>query len=376
MQKELGYTAKVPKWATAYKFPHVEVLTKLKDIKFTVGRTGQITPNAILEPVKVMGSTISKATLHNYDYCMQKDIRVGDYVYIYKAGDVIPAVERVEFSKRSEASKVLEMIKTCPMCNSTLIQKKDLVDYFCVNHECPARKIEALIHFCERNAMNIEGLGEKIIEDFYNYGCVKTFSDIYTLNNIKEELKELEGFGEKSIGTLIDNINASKSNSLERLLYGLGIPGIGIKTAKLLCKHYDNIDKLMMAKEETLSNIKDIGKTLSENIVNYFKNEDNIHEIEKLKELGLNMSYIGRSIIRNSDFDGLKFVITGTIEGVPREKIKEYIELNGGTTSDSVSKKTDVVIVGENPGSKYEKAKELNIEIWNEEIIKSKMIFK
>lgn len=373
MQRELGYTAKVPKWATAYKFPAVEVLTKLTNIIFTVGRTGQITPNAALEPVKVMGSTISRATLHNSDYCISKDIREGDYVYIYKAGDVIPAVERVELSRRNKNSIPFKMIDNCPMCGSDLVQKEGLVDYFCINEHCPARKIESLIHFCERNAMNIDGLGEKIIEDFYNYGYIKNFSDIYKLDNIKNELKELEGFGDKSINSILDGIEKSKENSLERLLFALGIPGIGNKTAKLLCKYYNNIDLLMNAEEADLSNIKDIGETLSKNIVEYFNDQKNINEVNELKKLGLNMKYNGATIIDDDNFKGLKFVITGTIEGLSREQIKEYIELHGGTTSDSVSKKTDIVIVGEEAGSKKDKAIELNIKIWNKEELFGKM---
>lgn len=373
MQRELGYTAKVPKWATAYKFPPEEVLTKLTNIIFTVGRTGQITPNAVLEPVRVMGSTISRATLHNADYCISKDIRVGDYVYIYKAGDVIPAVLKVELNRRTNDLPRFKMIDMCPMCGTKLVQKDGLVDYYCLNEHCPARKIESLIHFCERNAMNIEGLGERIVEDFYNYGYIKKFSDIYKLNNIKEDLKELEGFGNKSINTLLDNIESSKHNSLERLLFAIGIPGIGSKTAKMLCKYYSDIDSLINADEIELSSIKDIGEILSKNIVNYFNDQKNIDQINELKSLGINMTYNGKSIIIDNNFKGLKFVITGTIEGISREEIKEYIELHGGYTSDSVSKKTDVVIVGENPGSKYDKAKELNIIVWNKEELFDKM---
>ena len=256
MQKELGYTAKVPKWATAYKFPPEHVLTRLTDIIFTVGRTGQITPNAVLEPVRVMGSTISRATLHNRDFCIEKDIRIGDFVYIYKAGDVIPAVDRVELSRRTGNEKEFEMIKYCPMCGSELIQKPGMVDFFCDNVHCPARKIEGLIHFVSRNGVNIDGLGERIIEDFYNYGLIKRISDIYRLNTKREELIELEGFGIKSVDTMLKNIEESKNNSLDRLLFALGINGIGAKTAKILCKYYSSIDTLIAASaEDTLSRI-------------------------------------------------------------------------------------------------------------------------
>lgn len=367
MQQELGYTAKVPKWATAYKFPPEHVLTKLKDIIFTVGRTGQVTPNAVLEPVKVMGSTISRATLHNQDFCIEKDIRKGDFVYIYKAGDVIPAVDRVELSRRNGTEKEFEMIDYCPMCGGKLIQKKGQIDYFCINEHCPARKIESLIHFSSRQTMNIEGLGEKIIEDFYNFGYIKNFSDIYKLYLRKEELKELEGFGNKSVETLLENIEKSKNNSLDKLLFALGINGIGAKKAKIICKYYNNIDSLIDSNAEELAKIRDIGDILSKNIVEFFKDTKNIEEINRLKELGLNMSYAGKTIIEDNNFKNKKFVITGSFNNITRDEIKEYIELHGGFTSDSVSKKTDVVLVGEDAGSKKTKAEELNIEIWNQE---------
>ena len=365
-QRELGFTAKVPKWATAYKFPPEHVLTKLTDIIFTVGRTGQITPNAVLEPVRVMGSTISRATLHNSDYCVEKDIRIGDYVYIYKAGDVIPAVDRVELKRRNGTEKPFEMIKYCPMCGSTLVQKNGMVDYFCENIHCPARKIEGLIHFVSRGAMNILGLGDRIMEDFFNYGYIKEFSDIYKLDKYKEELTLLEGFGNKSIEAILKSIEDSKQNSLDRLLFALGINGIGAKTAKLLCKYYTTIDSLIDATEEELATIRDIGPTLSINIVNYFKDEKNIEEINELRKLGVNMTYNGKKIIEDENFKDKKFVITGSFDNISRDEIKEFIEERGGLTSDSVSKKTDVVLVGEAPGSKRDKAIELNIPIWNQ----------
>ena len=365
-QKELGFTAKVPKWATAYKFPPERVLTKLTDIIFTVGRTGQITPNAVLEPVRVMGSTISRATLHNADYCIEKDIRVGDYVYIYKAGDVIPAVDRVELKRRNGTEKPFEMIKYCPMCGSALVQKDGMVDYFCENIHCPARKIEGLIHFVSRGAMNILGLGDRIMEDFFNYGYIKKFSDIYKLSSHKEEITLLEGYGSKSVDAILKSIEDSKQNSLDRLLFALGINGIGAKTAKLLCKYYTSIDSLIDATEEELATIRDIGPTLSINIVNYFKDEKNIEEINELRNLGVNMTYNGKKMIEDENFKDKRFVITGSFDNISRDEIKEFIEERGGLTSDSVSKKTDVVLVGEAPGSKRDKAIELNIPIWNQ----------
>lgn len=366
-QNELGYTAKVPKWATAYKFPPKQVMTRLTDIIFTVGRTGQITPNAVLEPVRVAGSTISRATLHNQDFCIEKDIRIGDYVYIYKAGDVIPAVDRVELSRRSEESIEFHMIEYCPMCSSKLVKKDKMVDYFCENEMCPARKIESLIHFVSRGAMNIDGLGDRIIEDFYNYGYIRKFSDIYKLDALKEELVLLEGFGNKSIDGILNSILVSKSNSLDRLLFALGINGVGAKTAKLLCKYYNSIDALMNASAEELSSIHDIGSILSLNIVEYFKNEENLAEIEELRKLGVNMTYSGQTIIEDDNFKDKRFVITGSFDGISRDEIKAFIESRGGLTSDSVSKKTNVVIVGEAAGSKKDKAEELKITMWDQE---------
>ncbi len=371
-QKELGYTAKVPKWATAYKFPPEEVVTKLKDIIFTVGRTGSITPNAVLEPVKVQGSTISRATLHNEDFVIKKDIRIGDYVFIRKAGDVIPEVVKVDYTRRKD-TKDFKMIKKCPICGSDLVRKDEFIDVFCPNDKCPARNIESLIHFVSRDAMDIEGLGERIIEDFYNLGYIKTFKDIYNLKDIKEELILLEGFGNKSVNNLLESIEHSKKESLERLVYGIGINGIGSKTAKILCKYYKTMDNLKNAKYEELKSIYDIGDILANNIVSYFEDEKNLEEIKRLEKAGINMLYL--DTIQNIDENivGKKFVITGSFENYTREEIKKVIESKGGNVIDSVSKKTDVVIVGENPGSKYDKAQEYKITIWRLEDLKSNL---
>lgn len=366
-QKELGFTAKYPKWATAYKFPAKEVLTRLKDIIFTVGRTGQITPNAVLEPVLIQGSTVKKATLHNENYVIEHDIKIGDIVSIIKAGDVIPAVLGPKKERRTGEEKEFKMITKCPICNSFLIKEKDQADYFCPNEHCEARKIEALIHFVERDAMNIDGLGEKIIEDLYNLKYIKNISDIYELNKYKKDIMELEGYGEKSVNNLLEAIENSKNNSLERLLFGLGIRQVGAKTAKILSKHYITLDNIINTTKEELSNIHDIGNIIADNIINYFKEERNLREINKLKELGLNMKYLNNSeIINNINITGKTFVITGTLSK-GRDEIKQLIEKNGGNITTSVSKKTDVVIVGEEPGSKYTKALELGITIWKEE---------
>ena len=371
LQEKLGYTSKYPRWAVAYKFPSEEVYTKLTDIIFTVGRTGQITPNAVLEPVIVMGSMIKRATLHNEEYVRELGLKIGDIVAIHKAGDVIPEVIRPLEERRTGLEIDFKMIDECPICQNKLIKKNGLMDYFCPNEHCPARKINSLIHYASRNAMNIDGLGDEIIENLYNEGYLKTILDFYSLYNHKEELKELEGFGEKSVGHILDSIEASKHNSLERLLFGLGIPGIGAKNAKLLSKEYQNIDKLKYATFEKLTNIKDIGAILANNIIDFFHNNKEL--IEQLKELGINTKYIGTEESFNEYVTGKKFVITGTIEGLTRDEIKAFIENNNGIVSESVSKNTDIVIVGENPGSKYQKALDLNIMIYDSNKIKEVM---
>lgn len=366
-QQELGYTAKYPKWATAYKFPAEEVLTKLQDIIFTVGRTGQITPNAVLDPVIVMGTTVSRATLHNEEFVKERDLKIGDIVSIRKAGDVIPEVIGVKEERRTGAEKDFIMITECPICGSTLQKKQDQVDYYCLNQKCPARNIEGLIHFVSRNAMNIDGLGEKIIEDFYNLGYIGTIVDIYSLESHRNDLTLLEGYGDKSVDKLLDAIENSKQNSLERLLFGLGITHVGSKTAKILASHYQHIDKLMQATEEELTAISDIGPIIAKSIVDYFSDRAHLAYIEEMKHLGINMQYLGKKVEENENFLGKTFVVTGTLSKMTREDAKNKIEQMGGKTSESVSKKTSVVIVGENPGSKFQKAKDFGITIWNEE---------
>lgn len=372
-QQELGYTAKYPKWATAYKFPAVEVLTKLKDIIFTVGRTGQITPNAVLDPVIVAGSTISRATLHNEEYVKDKNLKIGDIVSIRKAGDVIPEVVEVKKERRTGLEEDFKMIESCPMCETKLIKKEGQIDYFCPNEKCPARHIESLIHFASRDAMNIDGLGDRIMEDFYNFGVIGNIADIYSLEKHKDDLIRLEGYGDKSITNLLEAIEKSKQNSLERLLFALGIPHVGAKTAKILASHYLTMDNLINATVEDLIAIQDIGDIIAKSITNYFSNQNNVGIINELKDLGINMTYLGKKIETNELFSGKTFVLTGSLTLFTREEAKEKIESLGGKTTDSVSKKTSVVIVGENPGSKYEKAKNLNIEIWTEKDLEEKL---
>lgn len=366
-QKKLGFTARYPKWATAYKFPAVEVLTKLTDIIFTVGRTGQVTPNAVLEPVIVAGSTIKRATLHNEDYVIAKDLKIGDIVSIRKAGDVIPEVVEAKLERRTGCEKDFKMITDCPICGTKLVKKDGKVDYFCVNENCPTRQIEGLIHFASRDAMNIDGLGERIVEDFFNFGFIKKISDIYKLENHRKDLITLEGYGNKSVAKLLDAIDDSKNNSLEKLIFGIGIPHVGEKTAKILASNFKTIDNLINATVDDLVNIDDIGGIIAKSIKDYFTNQFNLEEIERLKNLNINMNYLGKESFENDNFKNKTFVITGTLDKYSRDEAKEIVEANGGKSVESVSKKTSVVIVGKNPGSKYEKAKSLGIEIWDEE---------
>lgn len=368
MQGKLGFTAKVPRWATAYKFPAEEVITRLIDIIFTVGRTGKITPNAVLEPVRVAGTTIKRATLHNEDNVVSRDIRIGDYIIIRKAGDVIPEVLRPLEERRTGNEKPFVMTDVCPICGSKILRKDTEADYYCPNSLCPARKIENIIHFASREAMNIDGMGESVIEDLYNEGFVTNIVDIYNIDNYKDELINLEGYGIKKIDNLKNAIEKSKANSLEKLLFGLGIRNVGAKTAKILARHFKTLDNIISATLEELTSISDIGSIIAKSIKDYFNDEENINIINKLKDLNVNMQYINTSDYDEKDeFKGKTFVLTGSLVNITREKASEIIENLGGKVSSSVSSKTSCVIVGDNPGSKYDKAMSLNIPIWQEE---------
>ena len=372
-QKILGYTARTPKWAIAYKFPAVEVLTKLKNIEFCVGRTGKITPRADLDPVHLAGSIISSVTLHNEDYIKEKDIRINDTIIIHKAGDVIPEVVKVVKERRTGEEIPFKMTKTCPICGSNIIRKENESAYYCINPNCDARKIEGLIHFSSRDTMNIEGFGEQIVEDFYNKGYLKSIPDYYKLYNYKEELKELEGFGEKSINNLITNIENSKNNSLEKLLFALGIRYIGKKTAKILASNYKNMDNIMKTNYDDLVGIKDIGEIIAKSVDEYMHNEDNIKIINELKNMGVNMNYLASTTNESEEFINKTFVLTGSLETYSREEAGLEIESRGGKMTSSVTSKTSVVVVGSNPGSKYDKALKLNIPIWTEKDLLEKL---
>ena len=365
LQEKLGYTNKYPKWEVAYKFPAEEVLTKLTDIIFTVGRTGRITPNAVLEPVIVMGSTIRRATLHNEEYVKLKGLKIGDIVSIRKAGDVIPEVVEPKFERRTGKEKDFIMIDKCPMCHEKLEKKPGQVDYYCVNTNCPRRNIENIVHYVSRDALNIEGLGDEIVEELYNLGFINNITDLYTLHEKKKQIMEFDGYGEKSLNKIIENIENSKKCSLEKLLFGLGIKEVGTKTAKILASHFESMEFLRQAQVSELEEIKDIGHVTALSVYNYLK--DNELLINSLIELGVNMNYLGVNRGNNNLISGKKFVITGTIDGYSRKAIKEIIESYNGVVSESVSKNTDIVIVGDNPGSKYADALKLNRSIWNKE---------
>lgn len=362
----LGYTAKTPRWAIAYKFPPEEVITRLKDIIFTVGRTGKITPNAVLEPVRVAGSLVQRATLHNEDFINEKGLMIGDFVYLRKAGDIIPEVVKVDISRRDGSQTFFNMIESCPVCGAPLI-KKDAM-HFCVNPECGARKIEGIIHFASRNAMDIEGMGEKVVEQFFNQGFFKSIDEIYDLEQYRQDIISLDGWQSKSVDNLIGAIAKSKHNSLERLLFGLGIKEVGEKMAKTLAKKFYNLDALMKVSEEELLQINDIGPVLAHSLVSYFQNEKNLEMIEKLRQKGINFEYLGStSVASDSYFSGKTIVLTGTLASMGRSEASKILESLGAKVTGSVSRSTDLVIAGTEAGSKLDKARLLNIEVMDEE---------
>lgn len=366
-QDELGFTARTPRWAIAYKFPAEEVTTKLYDIELNVGRTGVITPTALLEPVRVAGTTVQRATLHNEDLIREKDIRIGDTVVIKKAGDIIPEVVRVVTDARTGEEQEFHMPEHCPECGSETVRLEEEVALRCINPNCPAQLVEGLIHFVSRNAMNIDGLGEKVIIQLYRAELVHTIDDLYKLD--RDALLGLERMGEKSADNLLKSIEASKDNSLERLLFGLGIRFVGAKAAKTLAQAFETIDRLQQATVEELVAIDEIGEKMADSIYQHFQEDKVTQLIEELKAVGVNMSYKGikpQEVTGDSIFSGKTIVLTGKMEALTRPEAKEKIEALGGIVTGSVSKKTDLLIAGEDAGSKYEKAEKLGIEIWDE----------
>lgn len=366
-QQDLGFTAKSPRWATAYKFPAEEVVTKLLSIELTVGRTGVLTPTAILEPVQVAGTTVGRASLHNEDLIREKDIRIGDTVIIRKAGDIIPEVVAVVLAERKEDLPAFNMPTNCPVCESELIRIEGEVALRCVNPQCPAQITEGLIHFVSRNAMNIDGLGEKVVEQLFREGLIHDVSDLFTLT--KDQLIQLDRMGDKSATNLVAAIEASKQNSMERVLFGLGIRHVGEKAAKILSEEFGDMKTLSQATTDQLVAIHEIGDKMADSVVTYFDNEEVSELIERLDSLGVNLSYTGKKVdLSNLDhvFTGKTVVLTGKLEQLTRQEAKERIEQVGGTVSGSVSKKTDIVIAGEDAGSKLDKARTLGIPVWDE----------
>ncbi|VXC54092.1 DNA ligase (NAD-dependent) [Bacillus sp. 349Y] len=368
-QSELGTTAKSPRWAIAFKFPAEEVVTILKDIELSVGRTGVVTPTAILEPVRVAGTTVQRASLHNEDLIREKDIKIGDHVVIKKAGDIIPEVVNVLEEKRTGEEQEFSMPTHCPECESELVRLEGEVALRCINPKCPAQIREGLIHFVSRNAMNIDGLGEKVISQLFREQLIEDVADLYRLE--REQLLALERMGEKSVDNLLAAIEASKKNSLEKLLFGLGIRHVGAKAAKTLSQEFGTMDKLSSASAEELTAVNEIGGKMAEAIVAYFENEEVQELLQELKDTGVNMEYKGPKPVAASDVDsyfaGKTIVLTGKIEQLSRNEAKERIEALGGKVTGSVSKKTDLVIAGEEAGSKLTKANELEIEVWDED---------
>ncbi|MGG0185831.1 NAD-dependent DNA ligase LigA [Bacillus rhizoplanae] len=368
LQENLGTTAKSPRWAIAYKFPAEEVVTKLTGIELSVGRTGVVTPTAELEPVRVAGTIVRRASLHNEDLIREKDIRIGDYVVVKKAGDIIPEVVNVIVDRRTGEEEEFHMPTHCPACESELVRLEEEVALRCINPACPAQIREGLIHFVSRNAMNIDGLGERVITQLFDANYIRTFADLYTLT--KEQLLQLERFGEKSASNLVQAIETSKDNSLERLLFGLGIRHVGAKAARTLAEHYEMMDNIAKATEEELTTINEIGEKMAQSIVTYFDNEDVQELLQQFKSYGVNMTYKGikRTDLENieSYFAGKIVVLTGKLEVMGRSEAKKKIEELGGKVTGSVSKSTDLVIAGEAAGSKLAQAQKHNVEIWDE----------
>ncbi|SLL37257.1 NAD-dependent DNA ligase LigA [Mycobacteroides abscessus subsp. abscessus] len=368
-QEQLGTTAKSPRWAIAYKFPAEEVMTKLLHIELNVGRTGVVTPTAVLEPVKVAGTTVKRASLHNEDLIREKDIRLGDMVVVKKAGDIIPEVVNVLIEKRTGEEEEFLMPTHCPECTSELVRLEEEVALRCINPKCPAQIREGLIHFVSRNAMNIDGLGERVVSQLFSEKLIEDVADLYTLEF--EQLIQLERMGEKSVKNLLQAIEASKQNSLERLLFGLGIRHVGAKAAKTIAMEFKHMDSLVKASKEDLTAINEIGEKMADSIVTFFEQEEVLDLINELKVYGVNMEYTGPLPIvteeADSAFAGKTIVLTGKLEQLSRNEAKDQIELLGGKITGSVSKKTDLVIAGEDAGSKLTKAEQLGIEVWDEE---------
>lgn len=364
LHDKIGYTVKVPKWAIAYKFPAEIVTTVLRDIIFTVGRTGIVTPNAVLDPVYVGGTMVSRATLNNEDFIISRDIRIGDYVKVRKAGEIIPEVVEVDLSRRPNNLKPFKMIERCPMCGKPIYKKENEAEHYCHNNECGGRILEGIIHYASRVAMDIEGLGEKQIETLYSLGYLKDISDIYLLKNYEDEIMNIDRFGKKKIENLFNAIEKSKTNTFDKFIFGLGIRFVGAKASKNLAKKYQTMYDLANATVEELQGIDDIGIVMANSIYDYLGKEENINLIKRLFEYGVTPQPLKQETM--SLFEGMTIVLTGSLEKFTRDEASALIERFGGKTSSSVSKKTSLVLAGEAAGSKLKKAQELGIKVINE----------
>lgn len=369
LQQSLGATVKVPRWAIAYKFPPEEAQTIVRDIEWTVGRTGVVTPTAVMDAVTLAGTTVSRASLHNPDYLREKDIRIGDTVKLHKAGDIIPEISTYVKEKRPADSKLYPVPTKCPSCGSELVHLEDEVALRCINPQCPAQLQEGLTHFASRDAMNIDGLGPKIIGQLFEKHMLNDVAGLYELTF--DQLMTLDKFGEKSAGNLLSAIDNSRNNSCERLLYGLGIRHVGAKAARLIAQHFKNIDKVMQATAQEIAEIDTMGMIIADSVVTYFSMPQSQKLIDQLKRIGVNMTYLGATeeTLEQSEsfFNGKRLVLTGKLQHITRPEATRWLENQGAKVSGSVSKKTDLVIVGEDPGSKYDRAKSLGIEIWDED---------
>ena len=367
-QEELGFTVKAPKWAVAYKFPAEEKEAQLLSVDWTVGRTGVVTPTANLTPVQLAGTTVSRATLHNVDYIAEKDIRKDDTVIVYKAGDIIPAVLRVVESKRVSEEK-LDIPTNCPSCDSDLLHFEDEVALRCINPRCPAQIMEGLIHFASRDAMNITGLGPSVVEKLFSANLVKDVANIYRLQ--EEDFLLLEGVKEKSASKLYQAIQASKENSAEKLLFGLGIRHVGSKASQLLLQHFHSIENLAQADPEEVASIESLGGVIAKSLQTYFATEGSKILLDELKEAGINLTYKGQTVVADAALSGLTVVLTGKLERLKRSEAKSKLESLGAKVTGSVSKKTDLVVAGADAGSKLQKAQELGIEVRDEAWLES-----
>lgn len=362
----IGYTAKYPKWAVAFKFPAEEVKTKIEQIRFQIGRTGVIKPVAELTPVMISGSLVSRATLHNEDFCVSRDIRIFDHVIVRKAGEIIPEVLRVVKENRDGTEIPFKMLSNCPFCNSALKRKAGEADYYCLNPKCEARHLEGLIHFASREAYNIDGLGERILTELYNDGYVNDIADIFELGKYYEDLIQKEGFGEKSISKLLDAIERSKNNSLDKMLFGLGIRHVGSKIAKVLANHFQSIERLKEANIEEMEFISEIGPSIAKSVFEYFHKEESLLLLNKLSTSGCNLEYASTKLDKETIFTGKTVVLTGSLDNYSRSEATKLIEDFGGRASSSVSKNTDFIIAGHEAGSKLEKGRKFGVKILNE----------